>query len=87
LVKYTKKILGVKRTEPTEIQFQLEEKKKTVKNPDKEAETVYKYKFNAVNSDLIDLMKIKSSKDFAMKEYTFSFRALATQKSLEEIVE
>lgn len=74
-------------TDATEIQFQLAEKKKVVKNPDKEADATYKYKFEAVNSDAIDSMKIKASKDFAMEEDTFSFRELATQKSLEEVVD
>lgn len=71
----------------TEIQVQLADKKKVVKNPDKESDETFKYKFEAVNSDAIDSFKIKSSKDFAIEEDTFSFRALATQKNLEEIVD
>lgn len=74
-------------SDQTEIQFQLDNKKKVVDNPDKEAEETYKYKFKAVNSDSIDRMKIKASKDFAVEEDTFSFRELVTQKSLEEVVD
>jgi hypothetical protein len=73
--------------EPTEIQFQVSNKKKIVDNPDKEANSVYKYKFEAVNSDSIDRMKIKATKDFAKEEDTFSFRALATQKDLQTVVD
>lgn len=73
--------------EPTEIQFQVSNKKKIVDNPDKEAQSTYKYKFEAVNADSIDSMKIKSTKDFAKEEDTFSFRALATQKDLQEVVD
>jgi len=73
--------------QPTEIQVTVTNKKKVVSNPDKEATAVYKYTLKATNVDFIGHFKIKSTKDIAIEEDTFSFRGLVTQKNLEELVE
>lgn len=72
----------------TEVVLQVTEKKKVDKAPDSPQDTeVFKYKFAATNSDEISSFKMKSSKDIAMEEDTFSLREMVAQKSLEEVIE
>jgi len=74
--------------EQTEIQLRVDNKKKVSKySGSAVSEETYKFKLVATNVDFIDSVKIKSSKDFAQEDDTFSFRALVTQENLEQIVE
>lgn len=71
----------------TEIQLEVESKKKVDKNPDSPEDTaVFKYSLRATNTDIFESVKIKANEDFAMEEDTFSFRELIAQKDLEEVV-
>lgn len=72
----------------TEIQLEIDTKKKVDKKPDSPEDTaVFKYSLKATNTDIFESVKIKANKDFAKEEDTFSFRELVAQKELEEILD
>ena len=72
----------------TEIMLQVTDVKKTTKKDSpKSKETNWTTKFKATNTDKVVWFKAKTEEPIAEPEDTFTFRELATQHTLEEIVE